>query len=128
MKKFQNGSKDVFNAVILTMPVPQILDLPGMDSILSNDMKTKLSNVKYNSKYALGLFFEKYGDCVIPNGYQYYKNENIYEKAAHDPQKRGISNPTASSVVFITSDTFGAKYIDTPIPGIYWVKPYDIFF
>ena len=34
----------MFDAVVMTMPVPQILQLPGMDQIMDSKLIEKLSN------------------------------------------------------------------------------------
>jgi predicted NAD/FAD-dependent oxidoreductase len=54
---FQDGKTEFFNAAVMTMPIPQILQLPGMDQILDKKTTEKLSNVQYSARYALALFF-----------------------------------------------------------------------
>merc|ERR1719273_1228804 len=48
----QDGRSEMFDAVVMTMPVPQILQLPGMDQIMDSKLIKKLSNVNYGSRYA----------------------------------------------------------------------------
>ncbi|KAF4521615.1 hypothetical protein B566_EDAN006657 [Ephemera danica] len=57
-----SGTEEMFDAVVLTMPVPQILQLQGdVADILGSNKNAAISDglktVKYSSRYALGLFF-----------------------------------------------------------------------
>ena len=91
----QNGEKDLFQAAILTMPIPQIINLPGMGSILSSEVSEKLSNVQYHSRYALGLFYEEQflNENFIPEVEGYKKlNNSIFSYVSHDPRVRIKSN------------------------------------
>ncbi len=54
----QSGRSEVFDAAVLTMPVPQILQLPGIDSFLEESTKSKLKEVAYSSRYALALYYD----------------------------------------------------------------------
>ena len=58
----QTGESEDFGAVVLTMPVPQILGLSGSISGMIRDrpeIKNALESVKYSSRYALGLFWDE---------------------------------------------------------------------
>ena len=88
------------------MPVPQILQLPGMDQIIDSSMTEKLANVNYGSRYALGLFFDKPDASVLldaqlsSTSVQYTKDDSVFCYAAIDGKKKGIDSPT--SVMFHT--------------------------
>ena len=102
----QNGEKDIFQAAILTMPTPQIINLPGMDTILSSEVTEKLSNVQYHSRYALGLFYENdeqflNGNNFIPDipGFKKFYN-SIFSYVSHDPRVRIKSNMDSRQIYF----------------------------
>merc|ERR1719400_1536673 len=102
----QEGKCELFDAVVMTMPVPQILQLPGMDQIIDSTMTEKLTNVNYGSRYALGLFFDEPDASVlldekIPStSVQYTKDDPVFCYAAIDGIKKGLDSPT--SVMFHT--------------------------
>lgn len=104
------------------MPVPQILALPGMESILNSTMTGKLSKVKYSSRYALALFYDKVETDVILNlnepetGAHYISDDPIFCYASVDGKKKSIESPT--SVVFHTKVPWGIKHLETPIPEV----------
>lgn len=54
------GKTDSFDAVVLTMPVPQILALQGnaLDNLESHTRRN-MEAVTYSSRYALGLFYKE---------------------------------------------------------------------
>ena len=97
------------------MPVPQILALPGMNSILDSTMTGKLSKVNYSSRYALGLFYDTSLDFL--NGTQYTKSDEVFAFVSNDPSKRQNPNQPIS-VVFLTTTSWGLKHLETPIPEV----------
>ena len=57
----KEGISGTFEGIVLTMPVPQILQLKGdirhmIDSRDSGDVKNKLEGVSYSSRYALAAW------------------------------------------------------------------------
>ena len=117
---------DKFDAVILTMPVPQIVNLSGMNSILSNDLKNKLSKVEYSSRYALALFFDKFEENVMLSndpkvGAEYISDDSIFCYAATNGLKRGLETEfqkVPTSVIFHTKVPWGIKHLDMPLPEV----------
>ena len=118
----------MFDAAVLTMPVPQILELPGMSEIINSETSEKLSKVQYSSRYALALFFDTYEEKISfdnsdPNIHQtsaeYISDDPIFCYAAIDNAKRGLvglQHPT--SVVFHTNVPWGIKHLEDPLPEI----------
>ena len=119
---FQDGKTEFFNAAVMTMPIPQILQLPGMDQILDKKTTEKLSNVRYSARYALALFFDKIEPEVVLNssmpetGAHYIGDDSIFCYAAIDGKKKGIDSPT--SVIFHTKVPWGIKYLENSLKEI----------
>ena len=103
----------------MTMPVPQILQLPGMEKILEKSMTEKLSTVQYCARYGLALFFDKHEDCMTigQHGTDYLQDQVFYY-VSQDPQKRLGSTDNPTSIVFLTDSKFGSEYLETPIPEV----------
>merc|ERR1711997_367993 len=118
----QDGKTELFDAAVMTMPVPQILQLPGMDQIIKPETKENLSNVVYSSRYALALFFDKTESSVILNsslpetGAHYIGDDSVFCYAAIDGKKKGIDSPT--SVIFHTKVPWGIKHLETPLKEV----------
>merc|ERR1719189_182595 len=120
----QDGKSEIFDAVVMTMPVPQILQLPGMEEIIDSKLKEKLSNVNYVSRYALGLFFDKSdpnvgfndGGSIMNTSVEYITGDPIFCYAAIDGKKKGIQSPT--SVMFHCRIPWSLKHIETPVKEI----------
>lgn len=118
--KTTSGVEGEFDIVILTMPVPQILQLKGsIAEILQSkpNMLDELSSVVYNSRYALGLF---YNDGVGPDvdwDAQYFVDDPILRYVAIDNQKRQIKSKVCSVVIHTTKE-YGEKHVEDSIPDV----------
>lgn len=105
------------------MPIPQILQLPGMEAILSNSLTENLAKVQYSSRYALALFYDNYeaqvqlNQSIHDTGAHYISDDPIFCYAAIDGLKKGLSK-TPTSVVFHTKVPWGIKHLETPIPDV----------
>lgn len=112
------GVKGEYEAVILTMPVPQILELSGdISRIIKQDqtLYNNLQSVKYSTRFAIGLFFDLAVDLGVTWTSNYISNHPIFRFVAVDNLKRGdVAGPT--SVIAHTSVPFGVKNIDSS-PG-----------
>lgn len=105
----EQGQEGVFEAVVLTLPVPQVLDMEGdIRSLISQDstVKQNLETVQYSSRFALGLFFDKQVDLGVDWTSKYIKGHPIWRYVGVDNVKRGdASGPT--SVIAHTSVPYG---------------------
>ncbi|XP_042238920.1 renalase-like isoform X2 [Homarus americanus] len=110
------GEADHFDAVVLTMPVPQILGLTGtVKDVIEKDekLRSSLQSVDYSSRYALGLFYEEDASISLQDeaAAQYITNDSIFRFVAIDNKKRGQES-MASSVVLHTSVPFGKAHVE----------------
>ncbi|XP_076460055.1 renalase-like [Babylonia areolata] len=111
-----NGVSASFQAVVLTMPVPQILQLAGtVQKRLADqpEVREKLCGVSYSSRYALGLFYPPGTELPYTWCAKYFDNDPCIRFVAVDNKKRGIdASSTGPSVVVHTVVPFGLKHID----------------
>ncbi|KAM6390585.1 LOW QUALITY PROTEIN: renalase [Pluvialis apricaria] len=109
------GPPEQFDIVILTMPVPQILQLQGdIVNIINESQKQQLESVSYSSRYALGLFYEAGTRIDVPWAAQYITDNPCIRFISIDNKKRNIESPEiAPSVVVHTTVTFGSKHLDS---------------
>nr|XP_060624756.1 renalase isoform X1 [Anolis sagrei ordinatus] len=108
------GSSDQFDVVILTMPVPQILQLQGdIGNLINKSQRQQLESVSYSSRYALGLFYEAGTQIDVPWAAQYISNNPCIRFISIDNKKRNIESPDIGpSIVLHTSTSFGAEYLE----------------
>ena len=108
----------LFDGVVLTMPVPQLLQLGGnMLERTSEDIHKNLGSVKYSSRYALGLFFKEPLPTPLCGGWSAkYFDDPIVRYASWDTLKRGcISNASgggSSSLLLHTGVPFGIQHLE----------------
>ncbi|XP_064001055.1 renalase isoform X2 [Pogoniulus pusillus] len=109
------GPPEQFDIVILTMPVPQILQLQGdIANLISESQRQQLEAVSYSSRYALGLFYEAGRDIDVPWAMRYISDHPCLRFVALDSRKRNGESPEVGpSVVVHTTVMFGSEHLDS---------------
>ncbi|KAM6265291.1 renalase isoform 2-T2 [Spheniscus humboldti] len=109
------GPTEQFDIVILTMPVPQILQLQGdIVNIINESQKQQLQSASYSSRYALGLFYEAGTQIDVPWAAQYITDNPCIRFISIDNKKRNIESPEIGpSVVVHTTVMFGSEHLDS---------------
>ncbi|XP_042545276.1 renalase isoform X2 [Dipodomys spectabilis] len=110
----ETGSQESFDLVVLTMPVPQILQLQGdFLNFISECQRQQLESVSYSSRYALGLFYEAGTKIDVPWGGKYITSNPCIRFISVDNKKRNIeSSEIGPSLVIHTTVPFGIKYLE----------------
>ncbi|XP_040480637.1 renalase isoform X8 [Ursus maritimus] len=87
----ETGPPEQFDIVVLTMPVPQILQLQGdIANLISECQRRQLESVSYSSRYALGLFYEAGTKIDVPWAGQYITSNPCIRFISIDNKKRNI--------------------------------------
>lgn len=108
------GDSETFDAVVLTMPVPQILQLEGdVTPLLSVQQQQQLNGVAYSSRFALALFFSPDAVFSFPWGARYVTESGCIRYIAVDPRKSS-ADPAGRgpSLVVHTSVPFGVEHLE----------------
>ncbi|XP_012675473.1 renalase isoform X2 [Clupea harengus] len=110
----KNGEPEQFDAVVLTMPVPQILQLQGdVGSLMADPQREQLEAVSYSSRYALGLFYPPHTHIPAPWAAKYVSNSPCIRFIAVDDKKRHTESPDCGpSMVVHTSVPFGVQHLE----------------
>ncbi|XP_060084967.1 renalase-like [Ylistrum balloti] len=110
------GQEELCDGVILTMPVPQILQLDGsIRQLIDSQPKVKenLENVSYSMRFAVGLFYDPGVTLSYPWAVKYFRDNPCVCYIAIDDKKRGTeSDSVGPSVVIHTSVPFGMKHLE----------------
>ncbi|KAM9426846.1 renalase [Pholidichthys leucotaenia] len=109
------GDSETFDAVVLTIPVPQILQLEGdVGRLLSVSQKQQLEGVVYSSRFALALFFPPDAVLDVPWGVWYVSDNRCICYVAVDSRKRGLeaAEILGPSLVVHTSVPFGLEHLE----------------
>ncbi|XP_078269285.1 renalase isoform X3 [Rhinoraja longicauda] len=109
-----SGPAEMFDAVVLTMPVPQILKLQGdMKSLLSESQRQRLEAVRFSSRFALALFYEAGTRIEVPWAAKYIVDNPCVRFISIDSKKRSSESPEVGpSLVVHTTVQFGAENVD----------------
>ncbi|KAK2169433.1 hypothetical protein LSH36_10g12015 [Paralvinella palmiformis] len=89
--KTSDGTIKAFDGVILTMPVPDILQLEGIiPKILDQrpDVRERLKAVQYSSRFAMGLYYKPGTIIDVPWVAKYFHSDPVIVFIAADSKKR----------------------------------------
>ncbi|XP_021937812.1 renalase-like [Zootermopsis nevadensis] len=114
------GVNDMFDVVILTLPVPQLLDIGGfIQEIIhkNSEMKHSLKSVTFSSRYALCLFFDSNFKFNPGWDSKYICDNEIFRFVSFDNKKRNRPD-LPSAVVFHTSIQYGAINSDRELNDV----------
>ncbi|KAL4240187.1 hypothetical protein ACF0H5_000981 [Mactra antiquata] len=106
---------DIFDAVVLTMPVPQILQLQGdiKSLIETKGIKSNLESVSYSSRFAVGLFYNPDVVLDIPWTAKYITDNSCIRFISVDNRKRGKDDKTRGhSLCIHTGAPWGIKNLE----------------
>lgn len=110
------GAGADFNAVVLTMPVPQILQFrDSFHKVLDSQRKIyeQLQGVNYSSRFALGLFYPPGTELPYTWSVKYLDNHPCIRFIAIDNKKRGVDGTNVNpSVVVHTHVQFGLQHLE----------------
>ncbi|XP_069467380.1 renalase isoform X2 [Ambystoma mexicanum] len=111
----KSGSSEQFDVVLLTIPVPQILQLEGdIVNLINENQKQQLEAVSYSSRYALGLFYEAGTQLDVAWAARYITNNPCIRFISIDNKKRNIGSPdVGQSIVVHTSVPFGIEHLES---------------
>ncbi|XP_077595167.1 renalase [Stigmatopora nigra] len=121
----KEGGGQSFDALLLTIPVPQILQLQGdLKDVLSDQQRKLLGGVSYSSRFALALFFAPGTDLGVPWAVRYFNNYNedrddgepkVVCYAAVEPRKRSTEGEAGRgpTLVVHTGAPFGLRHLES---------------
>ncbi|XP_051883466.1 renalase isoform X2 [Pristis pectinata] len=109
----RSGPSEMFDAVVLTMPVPQILEVQGdMKTFIKESQRQRLEAARYSSRFALALFYEAGTQIDAPWAAKYIINNPCIRFISIDNKKRCSEAPEVGpSVVVHTTVQFGAENV-----------------
>lgn len=111
-----------FDIVILTMPVPQILQLKGsVHDLIDRDtaIKAGLQSVSYSSRYALAMFFPPTTRLSYSWSARYLADDPCIRYMAVDQVKRGIATASGGqSLVVHTHVPFGLSHLEEDMESV----------
>lgn len=107
-----DGEVAHFAAVVLTIPVPQMLNIRGnLLDCIDPAVRTALESVQYSSRYALGLFFDDQSLPQVTWAAKYFDNP-VLRFACWDTLKRGSPGYTNSSLLLHSSVPFALEHLE----------------
>ena len=90
IKSKEHAEEIQSNAVVFTIPVPQILNQKGSIENLMKPYMTELSQVEYSSRYAMALYYTEDLPVDIPWACNYVSDDECLRFISVDTKKRGV--------------------------------------
>ncbi|XP_001363196.2 renalase isoform X1 [Monodelphis domestica] len=114
------GDSEQFDIIILTMPIPQILQLQGdIKNLISESQKQQLTSVRYSCRFALGLFYDTGTQIDVPWAAQYLPSNPCVRFLSIDNRKRDTDAAnTGPSVVVHSTVSFGKENAEKSIEAV----------
>ncbi|CAI9743371.1 renalase-like isoform X1 [Octopus vulgaris] len=110
----ESGHQDTFDAVILTVPVPQLFLLEGdIPKILNSNktLKEQLESVSYSSRFCLGIYYPPGTTLNLPWTAKYIDGHPCLRYICVDTQKR--ADPQGGqSIVVHSSVPWGVEHVE----------------
>lgn len=110
-----------FDGIVLTMPVPQILQMKGnirelFQTTALINIKTKLEKVSYSSRYALAAWFASDASLDVNWSAKYFFDDPCIRYVSIDPKKRGVQTSDTGTVVVVhTSVPYGLQHLEDDV-------------
>jgi len=100
----EGGEEEEYDAVVLTTPVPQLLQLGGdLPSLLEEQgVVEHLAKVSYSTRFVLGLFFNRPVELGTGWAVSYLDSHPVLRYVAVDSSKRGRAEGPTSVVMHTT--------------------------
>lgn len=112
-----SGHTDVFDTVILTLPVPQLFLIEGcIQDILGSkpDLKKKLQAVTYSSRFCLGIYYPRGTHLNLPWTAKYIDGHPCIRYVCVDSCKRGADEDLVGpSLLVHTSVPYSIQHVET---------------
>lgn len=106
--KSMNKREESFQAVVLTAPIPDILEIEGsFRQTITDELLRKLNEIKYSTRFVLVLIFNQI--LNVPWAAKYLPEDEIFRYVAIQEKKVQVDT-SLSSVVLHTSVEFGTRY------------------
>jgi len=105
--------------IVITMPIPQLLNLKGDISSCLDPLRQKLGDVSYSSRYALGLFYENSTELDRVDWVSRYVQDNpCLRFISFDSKKREKDSEGGLSLIAHASVPFSIKHLEENMKDI----------
>jgi len=117
--KSECGLEAEFDAVVVTAPVPQILQLEGgVHARLQQqpELLQQLEQVEYSTRFVLGMFFNEPVDLGVDWSASYIGDHPVLRFVSIDNLKRGLGKDAPTSVLVHSTVSWGLKHKQLTLP------------
>ena len=107
----EDGASQTFDALVLTMPSPQVSNLQGNIVTCLNEHEKKLSEAEYSSRYAVAFTYKPELLSLFSWSAKYFQDD-VVRYVSCEPRKKGETNISSPVLIAHTSVPFGVHHLE----------------
>ena len=107
----EDGTSQVFDGVVLTMPIPQVSTLQGNIATFLKEHVKQLSEAEYSSRYAVAFTYKPDVLSSFTWSAKYFQDD-VVRYVSCEPRKRGETNVSTPVLIAHTSVPFGVHNLE----------------
>ena len=107
----EDGSSEVFDGVVLTMPIPQVSNLQGDISTVLKEHEKQLNEAQYSSRYAVAFTYKQDALASFTWSAKYFQDD-VVRYVSCETRKRGETNAPTPVLMAHTSVPFGLHHLE----------------
>ena len=107
----EDGTSERFDALVLTIPIPQVSTLQGNIATSLKKHEKQLSEAEYSSRYAVAFIYKQEVLSLFTWSAKYFQDD-VIRYVSCEPRKRGKANISTPVLVAHTSVPFGVHHLE----------------
>ena len=107
----EDGTSEIFDALVLTIPLPQVSTLQGNISTFLKEHEKELSDAEYSSRYAVAFTYKQDVLSSFTWSAKYFQDD-VIRYVSCEPRKKGEANVSTPVLIAHTSVPFGVHHLE----------------
>lgn len=107
----EDGTSERFDALVLTIPLPQVSTLQGNIATSLKEHDKQLSEAVYSSRYAVAFTYKQDVLSLFTWSAKYFQDD-VIRYVSCEPRKKGEANASTPVLVVHTSVPFGVHHLE----------------
>ena len=107
----EDGSSEVFDGLVLTIPIPQVSSLQGDISPVLKEHEKQLNEAEYSSRYAVAFTYGQDALSFFTWSAKYFQDD-VVRYVSCETRKKGETNMSSPVLLVHTSVPFGLHHLE----------------
>ena len=107
----EDGTSETYDAVVLTIPLPQVSTVQGNIATLLKEHEKQLTGAEYSSRYAVAFTYKQDVLSLFTWSAKYFQDD-VIRYVSCESRKKGETNVSAPVLIAHTSVPFGVHHLE----------------